>query len=121
VVVSRRAPYPDARRLGVDGFDGSSLARRAGGPLVLLVAPTRRVGRDAVHLGTFLLDGTDPIRARVARSAAGEPVVRLYVRPDSTLFSGNGAGQSTFDPSNATGLLMPQTTLAGYPEISGSS
>jgi hypothetical protein len=107
----------DAQRFGFDMFDGSSLARDAGGGLLLFVAPSRRVGRNVVHFGTFVIDVADPATARVARDGSGRPLVRLYLRPDSVLWSGNGAGQATWDHRNATGILMPQMQLSTMPRI----
>ena len=52
------------------------------------------------------------------RDAYHAAVIAAYFAPQPSIFSGPGAGQSTFDSHNRSGgLIMPQFNVRAYPEV----
>ena len=106
----------DAKGVGCEFFDGSSLAEEDG-RFFLLVAPV--VGKNPeVHHGTVAFEFTSLEEGRLWRDEKQEPVVAAYFAPQPGIFSGPGAGQSTYDSRNTNGgLILPQFNLQAYPEV----
>lgn len=106
----------DAKGLGCEFFDGSSLAED-GGRFFLLAAPMVR-NRFEVHHGTAAFEFASLAEGRLRRDAKQQPAISAYFAPQPGIFSLVGAGQATYDPRNTHGgLIMPQLNLKAYPEV----
>ena len=106
----------DAHAAGCEYFDGSSLAEDDG-RFFLLAAPMVQ-NKIEVHHGTVALEFESLERGTLKRDAQDAAEISAYFVPQPGIFSGPGAGQSTFDSHNGTGgLIMPQFNLRAYPEV----
>jgi hypothetical protein len=106
----------DAVATGCEFFDGSSLAEDDG-RFFLLAAPMLRKTNE-VHLGTVAIELESLANGILKRDAQHALVIAAYFAPQPGIFSGPGAGQSTYDSrNNSGGLLMPQFNLRAYPEV----
>jgi hypothetical protein len=114
--VSTLLTFDDAKGLGCEYFDGSSLAEEDG-RCFLLAAPV--VGKDPeVHFGTATFEFASLAEGKLKRDGKQRPVVAAYFAPSTDIFSGPGGGQSAYDSRNTRGgLLMPQFNLRAYPEV----
>lgn len=106
----------DARAAGCEYFDGSDLAEDDG-RFFLLASPMVK-NKNEVHQGTIAIEfeslGKGILRWDTDRAAA----IAAYFAPQRSIFSGPGAGQSTFDSHNRNGgLIMPQFNVRAYPEV----
>jgi len=106
----------DAKGLGCEFFDGSSLAEDDG-RFFLLAAPMVR-NKLEVHHGTAAFEFASLAEGRLKRDGKQQPMVAAYFAPQPGIFSGPGAGQATYDSRNIHGgLIMPQFNLRAYPEV----
>jgi len=107
----------DAKSMGCEFFDGSSLAEDAG-RFFLLASPVVRQGREEVHEGTVALEFESLANGRLRSARNHQLEIANYFAPQSAIFSGGGAGQATYDSRNIHGgLIMPQFNLLAYPEV----
>lgn len=106
----------NAKTLGCEFFDGSSLAEEDG-RFFLLAAPMVR-GKNEVHHGTVAFEFESLAEGRLKRDEKQRPVIAAYFAPQPGIFSGPGAGQATYDAHNTSGgLIMPQVHLKAFPEV----
>jgi hypothetical protein len=105
-----------ARAAGCEYFDGSSLAEDDG-RFFLLAAPMVQ-NKNEVHHGTVAIEFESLRKGILKRDASRVAVIAAYFAPQPSIFSGAGAGQSTFDSHNRNGgLIMPQFNVRAYPEV----
>ncbi|MBI5800500.1 MAG: exo-alpha-sialidase [Verrucomicrobia bacterium] len=105
----------DAKGLGCEFFDGSSLAEEDG-RFFLFAAPMLR-NKNEVHHGTAAFEFASLGEGQLKRDEKQQLVVAAYFAPQPGIFSGPGAGQATYDSRNTNGgLIMPQFNLKAYPE-----
>lgn len=102
----------DAVSIGYLKFDGSSIVEDAG-RVFLLASPESGT---IVHDGTLIFEFANLASGALLRDAAGAPVVRKHIPPQSAFLSERGAGQSDYHARNLQGgLLMPQLNLPDFP------
>ena len=74
--------------------------------------------KNEVHYGTVAIEFESLGKGVLKRDAQHAAAIAAYFAPQPSIFSGPGAGQSTFDSHNRTGgLIMPQFNLGAYPEV----
>jgi hypothetical protein len=105
----------DARDLGYEFLDGSSLTQDHG-RFFFLVSPA---SGNLMHEGTMAFEFTSLDDGRLRRDATGHLQIAAYFPPQaSILFRPMGAGQSDYDEHNtAGGLIMPQFNVHEYPRV----
>jgi hypothetical protein len=114
--VSTLLTRDDARAAGCEYFDGSSLAEDDG-RFFLLAAPMVQ-NKNEVHYGTVAIEFESLGKGILKRDAHHAAVIAAYFAPQPGIFSGPGAGQSTFDSHNRNGgLIIPQFNVRAYPEV----
>lgn len=105
--------HNDAMRFKYLVFTGTSLVREKG-KLFLFATPsgaTHKARRD--HDGTMIMELADITQAKVARDDGGTPIVVKRINVDK-----QSGGLADFDEQNtAGGIVLPQFTLLGLPEI----
>jgi hypothetical protein len=105
----------DAKGLGCEFFDGSSLAQEDG-RFFLLAGPAVDNKKEVLY-GTAAFEFVSLAEGRLKRDGKQQPIVAAYFAPQTGIFSGPGGGQATYYSWNTNGgLIMPQFNLKAYPE-----
>lgn len=105
--------HKDAMRFNYLVFTGTSLVRE-NGKLYLFATPSGATNKDnRGHDGTMIMELADISHAQVARDKMGRPIIvkRIEVEKQS-------GGLADYDEQNtAGGIVMPQFTFFGIPEV----
>ncbi len=107
----------DAEKLGYRALDGSALVIGKNNVIYFLIAPILE-GSTFVHDGTLVVKVLDINQANLSRDSNGKLIVERHIFANPDIFSGNGAGQSTYHYKNINGgLIMSQMHIDNHPEV----
>src|SRR5581483_1966327 len=102
--VGKLATATDAHALGGDMLNQTELTTLRDGSMAAIFSPSRPSTPLETHLGCVVvkLDSLDP--PRIARDAAGAPMV--LARATASDQAPYGPAACTYDPASATGLIL---------------